>query len=113
MLDPFAGAFTTLLAAQRTGRKAIGIEIEEYYCERGAERLSADGIRSAADRTRVGAKGVRTMIVNASVSIDTSDLTNEQIERLVHHVDISRRVFTASVQGMAKGVRKYSAGAYA
>ena len=47
------------------------------------------------------------MIVNASVSIDTSDLTNEQIERLVHHVDISRRVFTASVQGMAKGVRKY------
>ena len=39
VLDPFAGAFTTLLAAQRTGRKAIGIEIEEYYCERGVERL--------------------------------------------------------------------------
>ena len=40
VLDPFAGAFTTLLAAQRAGRKAIGIEIEEYYCERGAERLA-------------------------------------------------------------------------
>ena len=40
VLDPFAGAFTTLLAAQRTGRKAIGIEIEEYYCVRGVERLS-------------------------------------------------------------------------
>ena len=40
VLDPFAGAFTTLLAAQRTGRKAVGIEIEEFYAEKGAERLS-------------------------------------------------------------------------
>jgi site-specific DNA-methyltransferase (adenine-specific) len=44
VLDPFSGSGSTLLACLKTGRRGVGVDIDEKYCALAVERLKRAGI---------------------------------------------------------------------
>ena len=69
VLDAFAGSGTTLIAAEKTGRRGYGIEIDPAYCDVTIHRLHAVcGLDAVLDATGQPFAEIEALALRAAAS---------------------------------------------
>ena len=71
VLDPFCGTGTTMVAALRTGRNSIGVDVDAEYCRMAARRLREETATLFSRARLVFEKAVRTPVGSLSVCEET------------------------------------------
>lgn len=66
VLDPFLGSGTTAVAARRLGRRFVGIEINQKYCDMSARRIRCD---AGAAQDQIPALSVATVVQDGGDSL--------------------------------------------